>query len=308
MPTSSRPALLPLVAAFAAVYLIWGSTYLLIRFAIESIPPFAMASMRFLTAGALLFAWSKATGAPWPRRLEWRSAALIGVGMLCLSHGGVVFAETRIPSGLAAVLIGVTPIYVTVLEWLFITRRRPHGQTLLGLAVGLVGVIWLIGPASVLPGKPIDLVGAVAVLIGSMGWASGSLYSRHAPLPQSATMGTAMEMLAGGAGLALMALVAGQWSHVHPATITLRSWLSLGYLIVFGSLIAFSAYIWLLKHVSPSRASTYAYINPVVAVLLGWLFGGEVLTTRHWIASGLVIAAVVLITTAARPAATEATA
>ncbi len=300
MPTSSRPALLPLVAAFAAVYVIWGSTYLAIRFALESLPPFVMAALRFLMAGGAMLVWAKATGAPWPRRIEWRSAALIGVGMLCMSHGGVVFAETRIPSGLAAVLIGITPIYVTVLEWAFITKQRPHGGTILGLLVGLAGVAWLIGPSSILPGEPLDLVGTVAILIGAMGWASGSLYARQAPLPQSAAMGTAMEMLAGGAGLALMAAATHQWPAFHPATVTTRAWLSLAYLIVFGSLVAFTAYIWLLKHVSPARASTYAYINPVVAVLLGWSLGGEQLTTRHWIASALVIAAVVLITTSAR--------
>ncbi len=298
--TRTSPRLLAVVAAFAAVYLVWGSTYLVIRIGLDSLPPFVMAGVRFLTAGAALFAWARISGAPWPRTIEWRSAALVGVPMLCCSHGAVVWSETRVASSLVAVIIGVVPLWMALFEWVFVTRRRPSWQVFVGLACGFVGVAWLMSPSTLMAGEPVNLAGAAAVVFGSAGWAAGSLYARRATLPRSAAMGTAMEMLAGGAGLALMATVAGEWPRVHVAEVTTASWLALGYLIVFGSLLAFSAYIWLLRHVGAGRAATYAYVNPVVAVFLGWAFGHEVLGPRHWVASALVIVAVVVITTARR--------
>lgn len=286
---------LKLVLAFAAVYLIWGSTYLAIRLAIETLPPFLMAGVRFLVAGILLYAWARWRGAPRPARTHWLAAAAVGGLMLLGGNGGVVWAEQRVPSGLTAVLIATVPLWIALLEWVR-GGVRPGGRVAGGLMMGLAGIALLVGPGELAGAKGIDLVGAAVLLVASLSWAIGSLYSRRARLPSSPLLATAMEMLAGGLLLLLAALVTGQVSAVNPSQISLQSVLALGYLIVFGSLVAFTAYVWLLRVTLPAHAATYAYVNPVVAVLLGWALGGEPLTARTLLAAAVIVGAVVIIT------------
>jgi drug/metabolite transporter (DMT)-like permease len=289
------------VVAFAAVYLIWGSTYLAIRFAIETIPPFLMAGTRFLIAGSLLYAWTRLRGAQRPTRIHWREAAIIGALMLLGGNGGVTWAEQRIPSGLAALLVAAVPMWIVLLEALRPGGARPSAWTLLGLVMGLLGVALLIGPANLTGGQHVDLVGALVVLIGALAWAIGSLYSRQAQLPSVSLQGVALEMLAGGLFLVLAGGITGEGAKLDISSISARSLAALAYLIVFGSIIAFTAYLWLLRATTPARASTYAYVNPVVAVFLGWALADEPLTAQTLIAAAVIVSAVAMITTA-RPA------
>jgi drug/metabolite transporter (DMT)-like permease len=295
------PSRLALATAFAIVYVIWGSTYLAILFAIETLPPFLMASVRFLIAGVLLYGWSRTFGgAAAPDRTQWRSTAIVGVLLLLGGNGVVVWSEQRIPSGMAALLVGTVPCFMVLIDWLRPGGVRPGGRVVAGLALGLLGLVWLVGPDSVMGGGRADLLGAAALVFASFSWAAGSIYSRHAPMPASPFLGTAMQMLA--ASVALFALSAGlgePW-RFDPNAVSLRSLLGFLYLVVFGSVVAFSAYIWLLRVSTPARVSTYAYVNPVVAVLLGAAFAGEALTTRMLVAAAVIVSGVALITLAPR--------
>ena len=285
-----------IVLAFAAIYVIWGSTYLAIRFAIETVPPLMMAAVRFLIAGTLLYAWVRARGTPAPRRDEWRATTIVGGLMLLGGNGAVVWAEQRVPSGVTALLVALVPLWMVLLEWARRGGVRPDGRTIAGLALGLGGLAVLVGPEQVLGGGHVDHAGAVVLALGSLSWAAGSLYSRHAHLPAAPMLATAMEMLGGGVLLLLAAGARGEWPQVSLAAISLRSALSVGYLVVFGSLVAFTAYIWLLRATTPARVSTYAYVNPVVAMLLGWALAGEPLAPRTLLAAAIIITAVAMIT------------
>lgn len=291
-----RPSTAKLVAAFAAVYVIWGSTYLAILYAIETLPPFLMAGVRFLIAGAVLYAWAWLRGASRPAKVHWKSAVIIGAMLLLGGNGAVVWSEQRVASGLAALLVATVPLWMVLLEWARRDGTRPDGRTLFGVALGLAGLALLVGPNALLGGGRVDLLGAGALVLGSLSWAAGSLYARRAPLPQSPLLGTAMEMLAGGALLVLLGLAVGEAGAVNLAAVSFRSMFSLLYLIVFGSLIGYTAYTWLLGVSTPARVSTYAYVNPVVAVLLGWAFAGEPLTPRMLVASAIIVSAVAAIT------------
>ncbi len=284
------------VLAFTAIYVIWGSTYLAIRFAIETMPPLLMAAVRFLIAGSLLYAWVRARGTPAPRRDEWRATTIVGGLMLLGGNGAVVWAEQRVPSGVTALLVALVPLWMVLLEWWRRGGVRPDSRTVAGLALGLGGLALLVGPEQVLGGGHVDHAGAAVLALGSLSWAAGSLYSRHAHLPASPMLATAMEMLGGGVLLLLAAGARGEWAQADLAAISLRSALAAGYLVVFGSLVAFTAYIWLLRVTTPARVSTYAYVNPVVAMLLGWALAGEPLTPRTLVAAAIIIAAVGLIT------------
>jgi len=301
--TRPRPSAAMVLAAFAAVYVLWGSTYLAIRVAIESLPPLLMASTRFLAAGAILYAVMRLRGEPAPTRAQWRNTAIVGTLLLLGGNGGVVMAERTVPSGVAALLVATVPLWMVVMEWLRPAGTRPTGRTLIGLAVGFVGMIVLVGPAGLAGGASVDPLGAGLLLMGSLSWAAGSTFARGAALPKSALLATAMEMLCGGAALLLAGAARGELATMDPSAFTTESVLALLYLVVFGSLVGFSAYVWLLGVTSAARVSTYAYVNPVVAVMLGWAILDEPITPRVMAAAAVIILAVAVITTGKRPAA-----
>lgn len=285
------------VAAFAAVYIIWGSTYLAIRFGVETIPPFMMAGTRFVFAGLLLYAWARMRGAPPPTTREWRSAAIIGTLLLFVANGGVTWAEQRVPSGIAALFAATVPLWIVLLDWVWHGAERPRPGVILGLVVGVAGVLMLIRPDQVFGLNRIDLAGAGVLMIAAVSWAAGSLYSRKAALPSSPLLGTAMEMLAGAAALFLLSAFSGELQHFNPSAVSVRSWLAVVYLSIFGSIVGFSAYVWLLRVAHASRVSTYAYVNPVIAIFLGWSLAGEAFTLQMLFSAAVIIFAVVLIIT-----------
>ena len=285
------------LAALAAVYSIWGGTYLAIRFAIETVPPFLMVGSRFVIAGAILYAWMRLSGAPAPTRIQWRSAAIIG-GLLLLGGNGVLaWAEQLVPSGLAALMIATVPVWMVLLDWLRGGAARPNLGVTIGLVLGLAGIALLAGPTNIAGGNHMNSFGVLLLLFAAISWASGSLYARRAPIPATPLLATAMEMLVGG-GLAIAAgLITGEWGQLRLDQVSLRSLQSFGYLVVFGSLVGFSAYTWLLRATSTAIASTYAYVNPVVAVFLGWALASEPLTLQTILAAAIIVMAVVIITT-----------
>jgi drug/metabolite transporter (DMT)-like permease len=312
-PGKARATALQVAIALGAVYLIWGSTYLAIRFAIETIPPFLMAAARYLTAGTLLYAWSRFRGAPRPKLVHWRSAVILGGLLLLLGNGGVVWSEQRMSSGLTALMICTEPLWIVLFVWLR-DRSRPAGRVFLGMFLGLAGLVMLVWPAfrgSAAGG--VDLLGAAAVLVASAGWAWGSLYGQRAELPSSPLQGTAMQMLCGGGLLLLASALTREPARFALAAVSAKSLVSLAYLVVFGALIAFTAYVWLLRVASPVLVSTYAYVNPVVAVFLGWALAAEPITRGTLVAAAVIVAGVVLISSAhgkkedetAKPAAAE---
>lgn len=294
-PRASRAQIL---AAFASIYLVWGSTYLAIRYAVQTIPPFMMGGLRFLISGALLYVWARYRGAPRPTGLHWRNASIAGGLLLLGGNGAVVWAEQFVPSGLTALLVSILPFWLVIIEWVRPPRRRPHGAVLIGLVVGFIGIVVLIGPGNLGGHGDIRPIGAVVLILGSLSWAIGSFFSRDADLPQSGLLTTGMEMLTGGALLSILGLLTGELSHFDVRQVSGPSALGLIYLITFGSLLGFTSYIWLLDKVSPARLGTYAYVNPVVAVILGWAIAGERLSLRTAVAAAIVICAVALITTA----------
>jgi drug/metabolite transporter (DMT)-like permease len=291
------PETLKLAAAFAAVYVIWGSTYLAIRFAIETIPPLLMAGVRFLVAGGALYAWGRRRGAPRPSAVQWKAAAIVGGLLLLCGNGAVVVAEQWIPSGLAALLIGAVPMWIVLVDWLSGSGRRPSPRVAGGLVTGFLGVSLLAGSPGVGAGGRLEILGAVLLLFAGLAWATGSIYSRRAPTPPRPRVWVGMQMLAGGALLVPASGLAGEWARVDPSGISMRSVLALLYLIVFGAIVGYSAYIWLLSATTPARVATYAYVNPVVALFLGWAIAAEPVTPRSLLAGAVIIGAVVVITT-----------
>ena len=282
-----------LFGAFGIVYVVWGSTYLAIRIAIETIPPLLMAGTRFLVAGALLYAWARARGAPRPRSRALRDASLLGALFLFLGNGGLVWAETRVPSGLAAVLAATTPFWTVLIERLRGGESAMRPAVYAGLALGLGGVVLLMIPGG--HEEAIDLVGAGVILVAALIWAYAMVISRALTLPESGALSAAVQMLAGGILLVVTGTAVGEWHGFVPGVASVRSLLGLAYLIVFGSLVAYSAFTWLLRVAPAGRVSTYAYVNPVVAVLLGWLLASEPFGPRELAASAVTIAGVALI-------------
>jgi drug/metabolite transporter (DMT)-like permease len=297
MTASSTPA--PsralVITAFATIYLVWGSTYLGIAIAIETLPPLLMAGIRFLIAGIVLYAAARLTGAPRPEPRMWRSALLLGALFLLCGNGGVVWAEQRVASGLAAVLVATMPLWTVVIERLR-GAPAPPAATIVGLLAGLAGVALLLAPG----GGRVDLLGASVLTFASISWAYASIISKGQPLPKSGALSAGMQMLAGGASLTLAGLVGGEASQLAASVPSVRSLLALLYLIVFGSLLAFTAFTWLLQVSTPGRVATYAYVNPVVAVTLGWAVAGEPFGLRHLAASAVIIGGVALITATRR--------
>jgi drug/metabolite transporter (DMT)-like permease len=287
-------------AALGTVYVVWGSTYLAIRVAIETLPPFLMAATRFLVAGSVLFAFSARRGGRTRDRIgpaQWRAAAIVGGALLLGGNGGVVWAEHRIASGVAALLVAMLPLWMAILDRVCFGRRLSR-RGVLGLALGLCGLVLLVGRVD---SGGVDPLGAVVCMLASFSWAAGSVYARTASLPHRPLVATAMEMLAGGFLLTLVGLAAGEAGRVRLDAFSTRSVLALAYLIVFGSLLAFSAYVWLLHRAPLPLVATYAYVNPVVAVVLGWLLLDEPITPRMILAGGIIVVAVALIAGAAPP-------
>lgn len=283
--------------ALGAVYVIWGSTYTAIREAVLTLPPLFMASVRFLVAGGVLYAWAIRRGdrqgdrPGWP---EWRSAFIVGCLLLLVGNGGVVLAERSVPSGIAALVIATIPLWMAVIDRMFFGQRLAP-QAIAGLVLGFAGLAVLVGGTG--RGR-LDPVGMAILLTAAVGWSIGSMYSRNARLPARPLVATAMEMLAGGVSLAIAGAVHGELGRIHPERFSTASLLGLAYLIVFGSWVAFSAYIWLLRSAPISLVSTYAYVNPVVAALLGWLLLSEWITARTLVAGAVILVAVALILSA----------
>jgi drug/metabolite transporter (DMT)-like permease len=288
-----------LITAFAAVYLVWGSTYLAIRFAVETLPPLLMAGVRFVIAGVILLLWSRLRErSGWPSKRDWLTGLVSGALLLLGGNGGVVWAEQRVPSGMAALLVAVVPLWVVLLGWMRPGGRRPAALVFVGLGLGLVGLGLLVGPDLFHGGGGIDLAGAAVLMVASLSWAIGSLYIQHAPRPSSANHGSGAQMLAGGLCLLAVGVLMGEVAQLDLAHTTTRSWLGLAYLTTFGSLIGFTAYLYLLAHTTAAKAATYAYVNPVVAVLLGWAFANEPVTWRTLLAAAVILAGVAIITVA----------
>lgn len=281
--------------ALIALYVVWGSTYLAIRFAVETIPPFLQAGLRFFISGLILVLWRRAAGDEMPTRIQWRSVTIIGALLLLGGNGLVSFAEQRIASGVAALIVGTVPLWLVLIEALRPGGVKPTRQAIVGLVVGFGGIYLLVGPSETTGKLQFDAIGTVAVIIASFLWSLGSIYSRSADVPKSALMTTGAEMLAGSAPIFLVSLVLGEWRGFNFSQVSTESWLGLIYLITFGSMIGFVAYIWLLQNAPISLVATYAYVNPLVAVFLGNLFAREPLTPRILAATGIIIGSVIYI-------------
>ena len=290
------PSRTALFVAFATIYLVWGSTYLGIRVAVETMPPFLMAGLRFLVAGSLLLAFQRLRGPLHLRPHHWRDNAIIGTFLLLGGNGLVSWAELSLPSGVTALLIGSQPLIMVLTEWAWPGGARPGILTLSGLLLGFAGVAWLAAPWENAAGGALPLGGFVAVLAACVFWAFGSIYGRHAREPAAPFTASALQMLAGSAALALVALARGEVAAFSPAAVSARSWLAFGYLAGLGSLVGFSIFVWLMKHSTPARVATYAYVNPIVAVFLGWLILREPITSRTLVASAVIVTAVAIIT------------
>ena len=291
---NTPPSTLAVVLAFAAVYLIWGSTYLAIRVGIETLPPFALAASRFAIAGALLYGWARWRGAKRPTSHQWWKTALIGTLLLCGGNGLVCLAEETVPSGIAALFVATVPIFMVIFERLRFGTTLPLA-TVLGIACGFLGMVSLVTVDSA--GSPAPpLFGALLLIGAALSWSYGSVMAKgDSSLPDSPTITTAMEMIGGSVALGLVATLRGEWSAVKIEAVSAASWVALAYLIVFGSIIAFTAYVWLLHHVSVASASTYAFVNPIVALFLGWWLKSEPLGHSTLLATALIIAGVILI-------------
>lgn len=296
-PSPSAPTRSALILAFAAIYLIWGSTYLGIRVAIESMPPFLMAAARFIIAGSIILALLKARGAPWPTKHQWAVNAVIGTLLLLGGNGLVVWAELKIPSGITALLIGIGPLFIVLTEWAWPGGTRPTVITMVALLLGFAGVTWLAAPWESSASGGLDIPGVIAVLGACVFWALGSIYSRHARHGADPFLASSLQMLGGGAALAIVAFFHGDFHRLDLAAVTPRAWGAFAYLVGVGSLVGFSTFVWLMKHSAPARVATYAYVNPIVAVILGWLILDEPITSRTIVASVIIIAAVMIITT-----------
>ncbi|WP_175414708.1 EamA family transporter [Nibricoccus aquaticus] len=292
-----KPSMTAMVTAFAAIYLVWGSTYLGMHVAIETMPPFLMGAGRFGIAGALLLAWLAATSAAMPTRRQWVENLSVGAVMLVGGNGLVAWSLHYVPSGVAALIIAISPIFFVLIEWGWPGGERPSLLTFVGLALGFGGAAWLAAPWENGVGGHAVHVGGLLALVGAcVLWPFGSIYAKHLRNPVAPFMASAVQMIGGGLGLGVVSLLAGEWAGFHLTGVSARSWGAFSYLVLVGSLVGFSTFVWLMKHTTPARASTYAYVNPVVAVFLGWLILDEHVDARTVWSAAVIIAGVVLIT------------
>jgi drug/metabolite transporter (DMT)-like permease len=295
-PPSNTARLPALVVGFAAIYLIWGSTYLGIKFAVETLPPFLMAGVRFVTAGLLLYGWLRFRGEPRPSARLGTSALIGGALLLVGGNGLVTWGQQTVPSGVAALIIGTTPIWMLLLGWVMGHGSRPTVRTSLGMAAGFAGVVLLINPAKLQGAESHLGWGFLAIALAPLFWCFGTLRSRRADAAASPLMTSALQMMAGGALMVVAGTCLGEWRVLAERTVSLKSALAFGYLTLIGSLVGFSTYTWLMRVASPAAVATYGYVNPLVAVFLGWLLGNETLDANTLSAALLIVGAVVLIT------------
>jgi drug/metabolite transporter (DMT)-like permease len=294
--TKHRPAWKTLLA-FGIIYFVWGSTFLAIRVGVREVPPLVLAAMRFSVAGLVLCGWMLARGERSPSAREWQSASVLGMVIFLFDYGLLFWAEQRVPSGIAAVMLATIPVFMALSEIIFLRTQSLTLRLSLALLIGIGGVGVLMSRALNLGGAPIDKRGAMALIFASISWSVASAFARKLPLPSSKVMSSGAQMLAGGIFLTIAAGVFGEFRNFHPGAVSRGAWLALLYLIVAGSIIGFTAYVWLIHHESPTKVGTYAYVNPIVAVLVGYFLGGEALTTRTMLGTLLVLISVIVITT-----------
>jgi drug/metabolite transporter (DMT)-like permease len=293
--TGSRTLLL---AAFAVVYVIWGSTYLAIRVGVETIPPLMLAGLRHFTVGVVLYPLLRWKTGVKPTAIHWKTAAVTGCLLLFVGNGGVSWSEQVVPSGTTALLVTMVSLWLVIVDWLRPGGHRPVPKVLLGLVLGFAGVALLVGPAHLGGSEPVDLRGVAILVIACFGWACGSIYSKHGGMPSSPLLGVAMQGLVGGVVLLFAGLVSGEFHRFHFATVSWHSWVALAYLAVFGSGVGFTAYLYILQKSTAARVATYALVNPVVALFLGWLVADEVISLRTIVAAVIILTAVILVITA----------
>lgn len=294
------PKKFTILLAFAALYLIWGSTYLGILFAIQTIPPLLMAGIRYSLAGLIMYAIARIGGAPRGSLGDWKTASIVGACLLLGGNGGVTFAEQYVPSGLASLIVATVPIYIALLGWLMGMAPKPTPLVWLGLAGGFAGVAVLVGPALTFssPSHSHLGLGMIILLVGSFLWSAGSLYSRTAGNAPSPFLAAGQQMLCGGLMLVAAGSIIGEWPQFHLRAISALSFWAFVYLVLIGAVVGFTAYIFLLRHCDPRKVATYAYVNPVVAIVLGALFASEELSTRTAIGAALIVGSVALVITA----------
>jgi drug/metabolite transporter (DMT)-like permease len=295
--TSLRPPSWKILLAFAIIYFVWGSTFLAIRVGVREMPPFLMAAMRFLLAGLILLIWMLVKRTALPTAKQWGSVTVLAVLIFVGDYGLVFWAEQRVPSGITAVMLATIPVFMSLSEILFLGTQKLTARLAMALLAGIAGVLVLVSHSFALGEQPIAPSGAIALLIAAMSWSVASALSRKLPLPESKPMSSAAQMLTGGILLALTSSALGEFRGFRPQLVSREAWLALAYLVVAGSIIAFTAYVWLLHHESPTRVGTYAYVNPVVAVSLGYFLGGEGIGPRTLLGTLLVLVSVVVITT-----------
>jgi drug/metabolite transporter (DMT)-like permease len=297
MEVTARPPAWKTLLAFGIIYFVWGSTFLAIRVGVREVPPLILASMRFFVAGAVLFLWLKLKGTPSPSRREWLAASVLAICIFVVDYGLLFWAEQRVPSGIAAVMLATIPVFMALSEIFFLGTQRLTFRLAIALLVGIGGVAVLVSHSVSFGEAPIDRAGAIALVIAALSWSIASVLTRKLPLPASKAMSSGAQMLAGGILLAVTAAIFGEFRGFHIQAVSRGAWFALAYLIVAGSIVGFTAYVWLIHHESPTMVGTYAYVNPVVAVILGYFLGGEVIGPRTLMGTVLVLVSVVVITT-----------
>ena len=297
MDAASQPRAWKVLLAFAIIYFVWGSTFLAIRVGVREVPPFLLAGMRFLVAGIVLYVWMRARGTPSPSAREWSAASFLALLIFVFDYGLLFWAERRVPSGVAAIMMATIPMFMALAEIVVLRTQRLTPRLGLALLVGMAGVAVLVGHTMSLGEAPVDTRGACALIFAAISWSVAASLSRKMPLPAAKAMSSGVQMLAGGVLLTLTAALLGEFRGFHVHQVSRGAWLALAYLIVAGSIVGFTAYVWLLHHESPTKVGTYAYVNPVVAVLVGYFLGGEAIGRRTIAGTLLVLVSVVVITT-----------
>lgn len=287
-----------LVLNFAAVYFLWGGTFFAMKVGVESFPPLILAGMRHFSVGLALYPILRWRTGARPTMPQWKTAAISGVLLLCVGNGGVCWAEQTVPSGIAALLVATVTLWMVIVDWARPGGHKPSPRILFGIVMGFAGMVILVGPARLGLSGRVEPVGAAVLIVASLAWACGSLYSKHGELPSSPMLGVAMQGLCGGGALWIVALLNGELARFHPLAVPVRAWLAVGYLFVFGSCIGFTAYLYILKKSTAARVGTYAFVNPIVALGIGWLLGGEGMSQRTLLAAAVILTAVILVITA----------